>query len=322
MNTTHHHVYRLALSALTIAGLGACASAPVHNPAIDEAQAAYDSAASDPLVARSAPLELGQAQQALAQANAAKNGGNDTAAVEHYVYLARQRTDTALQAGKIAQADQAVADASKQRDSVLIESRTREAQTQSLRADNARLDAEVQRNAATAARSQTATARDQTEAAQALAAERLAATQASEAQASTERAHAKSLEDQLAAMKARPTDRGMVLTLGDMLFDTGRAELNQGAKQPLDQLAAFLNQYPARTITIEGYTDSAGSSASNQALSERRASTIKMGLSDRGIALNRISAHGMGEASPVASNDTAAGRQRNRRVEIVLSDAK
>lgn len=322
MTTTPHHVCRLALSALTIAGLGACASAPVHNPAIDDAQAAYDSAASDPQVARSAPLELGQAQQALAQANAAKNAGNDTATVEHYVYLARQRTDTARQAGKIAQADQLVANASKQRDGVLIESRTREAQTQSLRADNARLDAEVQRNAAIVARSQTATARNQTEAAQVLAADRLASTQASEAQASTERAHAKSLEDQLAAMKARPTDRGMVLTLGDMLFNTGRADLNQGASQPLDQLAAFLTEYPARTVTIEGYTDSAGSSASNQTLSERRAGAIKMGLSDRGIALNRIAARGMGEASPVASNDTAAGRQRNRRVEIVLSDAK
>lgn len=315
MNSTHHHFCRLTLSALAVAGLSACASAPTHNAALDAAQASYDSAASDPLVARSAPLELGQAQQALTQANAAKSAGNDPAGVEHFAYLAQQRTDTALQAGKIAQADQAVADASKQRDSVLIESRTREAQTQSRRADNARLDAEAQRNAATAARSQTAAARDQTEAAQALAAERLAATQASEAQA-------KSLEVQLAAMKARPTDRGMVLTLGDMLFDTGRAELNQGASQPLDQLAAFLTEYPTRTVTVEGYTDSAGSNASNQALSERRASAIKTGLIDRGIALNRISARGMGEASPVANNDTAAGRQRNRRVEIVLSDAK
>ena len=110
----------------------------------------------------------------------------------------------------------------------------------------------------------------------------------------------------------------MVLTLGDVLFDTGRAELNPGAARTLDQLAAFLKENTERTVAIEGYTDATGTEQGNQVLSERRANSVKNALTDRGIASARISARGFGEASPVASNNTAAGRQQNRRVEVVL----
>ena len=163
--------------------------------------------------------------------------------------------------------------------------------------------------------------RTQTDAARKLADERLVDTRSSQAQAMSAQARAKSAEEQLAEMKAKPTDRGMVLTLGDVLFDTGRAQLNPGAAQPLDQLAHFMKQHAQHTVAIEGYTDSAGADALNQTLSEKRAIAVKSGLTERGIAGDRVSARGMGEANPVASNDTAAGRQRNRRVEIVLSNA-
>ena len=306
MNTARHF-YRLALTSAAAAALVACAAPPSRNAALDDATANYDRAAADVAVARSAPLELRKAQQALEQATAAQRKGDDPAAVEHYAYLARQRTETALQSSQIAQADLAVADASRQRDSILIDSRTREAKAQGALADKAQLDVAAQRT--------------QTDAARKLADERLADTRSSQAQAVSAQARAKSAEEQLAEMKARPTDRGMVLTLGDVLFDTGRAELNPGATKPLDQLAHFMKEHSQRTVSIEGYTDSVGTDALNQALSEKRAIAVKSGLSDRGIASNRISAQGMGEASPVASNDTAAGRQRNRRVEVVLSNA-
>lgn len=296
---------RLALAAVAVAALAACASAPSRNAALDDAKSAYGRAAGDAQVVRSAPLELRKAQQDLERAEAALRGGDDPTAVEHFAYLARQRTEVALQAAKVAQAEQAVADASLQRDRILIEARTNEAKAQRELADKARIDAEAQRRQAESARK--------------LAEERLAAVQASQAQAASARARAKTLEEQLAELKAKPTERGMVLTLGDVLFDTGKAILNPGAARTLDQLVAFLTQNPGRTIMIEGYTDALGSDASNQVLSERRAIAVKNALIDRGIAPNRVSARGLGESNPVASNDNAAGRQQNRRVEIIIS---
>ncbi|HVQ03402.1 MAG TPA: OmpA family protein [Burkholderiaceae bacterium] len=306
MNTTRHFL-RLALTTtVAAAALAACAVPPSRNAALDDATASYDRAAADAAVVRSAPLELRKAQQALEQASAAQRKGDDPAAVEHYAYLARQRTETALQSSRIAQAELAVADASRQRDSIMIDSRTREAKAQGALADKAQLEVAAQRT--------------QTDAARKLADDRLADTRSSQAQATSAQARAKSAEEQLAEMKARPTDRGMVLTLGDVLFDTGRAELSPGANQPLDQLAMFMKEHAQRTVAIEGYTDSVGTDSLNQALSEKRAIAVKSGLIDRGVASNRVTARGLGEASPVASNDTAAGRQRNRRVEVVLSN--
>ena len=305
MNTTRHFL-PLALTTVATAALVACAVPPSRNAALDDATASYDRAAADAAVVRSAPLELRKAQQSLEQAGAAQRKGDDPAAVEHHAYLARQRTETALQSSRIAQAELAVADASRQRDSIMIDSRTREAKAQGALADKAQLEVAAQRT--------------QTDAARKLADERLADTRSSQAQTTSAQARAKSAEEQLAEMKARPTDRGMVLTLGDVLFDTGRAELNPGANQPLDQLAMFRKEHAQRTVAIEGYTDSVGTDSLNQALSEKRAIAVKSGLTDRGVASNRVTARGLGEASPVASNDTAAGRQRNRRVEVVLSN--
>ncbi len=285
--------------------LGACATAPQPIAALEQANSSYQRAAADPQVVRSAPVELRKAQQALQQAQAAASSGKDLASVEHFARLASQRTEVAVQTGALASAEKAVADAAMQRDRIVIESRTQEADSQRAMAEKARMQAESQRNQAEAARK--------------LAEERLAAVQASQAQTAAESARAKSLEDQLADLKAKQTSRGMVLTLGDVLFDTGRAELKPGAERSLDQLVTFMTQNPERNVAVEGYTDSMGSDGSNQILSERRSNAVKNALIVRGIAPNRVSATGYGEARPVASNDNAAGRQQNRRVEIVIS---
>jgi len=128
------------------------------------------------------------------------------------------------------------------------------------------------------------------------------------------------LQRQLEILQARPTDRGLVLTLGDTLFATGRAEIKSGATANLDRLTTFLNEYPKRTAAIEGYTDSMGSEEMNQSLSERRADAVKNYLVGQGVGSARLTSSGRGENSPVADNESAAGRQQNRRVEVVISE--
>jgi outer membrane protein OmpA-like peptidoglycan-associated protein len=127
------------------------------------------------------------------------------------------------------------------------------------------------------------------------------------------------LQRQLDELNAKPTDRGLVLTLGDVLFATGKSDLKVGATSKLNQLVSFLNNYPTRTVTIEGYTDNVGSDDYNLGLSQRRADSVKSYLTVQGIASTRLAADGRGESSPVADNDSAAGRQQNRRVEVVIS---
>ncbi len=128
------------------------------------------------------------------------------------------------------------------------------------------------------------------------------------------------LQRQIDALEAKPTDRGLIVTLGDVLFDTGKASLKPGATSNLNRLVAFLNEYPDRTVLIEGYTDSVGGEDYNQGLSERRADSVKSYLAGQGIGSIRLSASGKGEGEPVASNDSAAGRQQNRRVEVIISN--
>lgn len=128
------------------------------------------------------------------------------------------------------------------------------------------------------------------------------------------------LQREIDALKAKPTDRGLVLTLGDVLFATGRAELAPGAASNLNQLVSFLAKYPARTVEIEGHTDSVGGDDYNLGLSQRRADAVRAHLVRQGVQAGRITTLGAGEGSPVSSNDTATGRQQNRRVEVIISN--
>jgi outer membrane protein OmpA-like peptidoglycan-associated protein len=129
-----------------------------------------------------------------------------------------------------------------------------------------------------------------------------------------------SLEAQLADLKVKKTERGLVLTLGDVLFDTNQSTLKAGAYGTLDRLATALRENSGRKVTIEGHTDNVGSDATNQGLSERRAQSVQMALTQRGVARDQTTAIGKGENFPVASNDDANGRQSNRRVELIFSE--
>lgn len=150
--------------------------------------------------------------------------------------------------------------------------------------------------------------------------QRLRARKVQESAEQAQRRAAK-LRAELRELRAERTNRGIVMTLSDVLFDKAKAELKPGGLPPLDKLADFLHEHAGRRVRIEGYTDSRGSAGYNQDLSERRALTVKSALIGRGIDPDRITAVGLGENYPKADNETAAGRRQNRRVEIVISDA-
>jgi outer membrane protein OmpA-like peptidoglycan-associated protein len=139
-------------------------------------------------------------------------------------------------------------------------------------------------------------------------------------QAAAAKSRADSLESQLADLKLQRTERGLVLTLGDVLFDTGGATLKSGAYAPLDRLATVLKEQPDRKVLIEGHTDNVGSDQNNLGLSERRAQAVQASLVQRGVNRNQITSLGKGENFPIASNDDANGRQSNRRVELIFTD--
>ena len=152
-------------------------------------------------------------------------------------------------------------------------------------------------------------------------------TQQARSEAEIAKGAAQSAQSQLANarqelqdLQAKQTDRGMIVTLSDVLFDTGRATLKPGADRALDRLAQFLKASPRTRVIVEGHTDSVGSEAYNDELSQRRAQAVTEALSARGVPADQYQAKGLGKAYPVASNETPAGRQQNRRVEIVFSD--
>ncbi len=142
----------------------------------------------------------------------------------------------------------------------------------------------------------------------------------SQRQAQDSEMRVRQLESQLNKLNAKQTDRGLVITLGDVLFDTNRAQLKSGGVREVQKLADALKQNPQRTVFIEGFTDSTGTESRNQELSEQRAMAVRDTLLGMGVASNRITTSGYGKSFPVASNNTEAGRQLNRRVEIIISD--
>ncbi len=282
-------VVATALATLTLA---ACTTTPMRNATLDEARSAVAAARADAAVSRAAGTELRGAEEALDRATALWRDGEDTADVNHYAYLARERALLAQDVARLRTADEQARALGEARERVLLQARTREADLARQRAEAARQTADVAQQ-----RAQTAS-------------------QAFEEQA---RANER-LQQQLKEMQAQQTPRGMVVTLGDVLFDTGEAELRAGAMRQIDRLAAFLKDNPQRQVLIEGFTDSTGGEDMNYRLSERRASAVRGALLNRGVAVDRIDVQPHGEAYPVASNDTAVGRQQNRRVEIVISD--
>jgi len=146
-----------------------------------------------------------------------------------------------------------------------------------------------------------------------------------QAEAATDRAvaattRAQVLEQELAVLKAQDTERGLVMTLQEgVLFEYDKADLKPRAMRSLEPLTTFLREHPDRTLLIEGHTDSTGRDSYNLELSQRRAEAVRNFLTSQGISVDRILARGYGESYPVTTNTTEAGRQQNRRVEVVIA---
>jgi outer membrane protein OmpA-like peptidoglycan-associated protein len=271
------------ISAMTLAlALGACAGGPRPNPALESAHDAVRAAESDPNVSKYAALDLEAARKNLAIADDAAMHHRE-ADIAQPAYMAEQNARLARIHGAAKADDARVAAGQSERDQIMLSARTREVQN---------------------AKAATNTALDQRD---------QAAQNAAAAQQEAAR-----LQAEVDQLKATPTPRGLVLTLGDVLFDTGRAELNPGAGRKLDQLAQFLAEHKDRLVQIDGFTDSVGTDAYNEDLSRRRADAVKSALLSRGVDFARIGTVGYGKAYPVASNNESGGRQLNRRVEVVI----
>ena len=284
----------------------ACASTPVSTSLLDQARADYALAQSTPKVASYAPLEMQSATEALGKANTAATARESSDAVDQLAYLAKQKIALAMEVASRKSAEADVANTAAVRDQIRLDQRTQQADQARLKAQEAERSAQAARDAAVLATQQKNTAQ-----ANALQAQQIAA----EASAKTLQ-----LEAQLAELAAKKTERGLIITLGDVLFATDVARLNANGLVMAQRLATVLQQNPQRTVLIEGFTDSTGKTQYNQELSERRAMAVGEALLAQGVARERIRQRGYGESYPVAANDTAQNRQLNRRVEIVLSD--
>lgn len=268
--------------------LGACSPAMVKPEGADDVHSKLARLQSDPELATRAPVAIQDAEEALAAAEVPRD---DADLSRHLVLIADRKVDIAAAQARTRLLEDQRKTLSDQRESARLDSRTREADAAKGSADAARMDADAARSEAAASKQMTAAANQQ----------------------------AAELQAQIAELNARETERGLIVTLGDVLFATGRADLQGSAPSNLGKLAAFLNRYPERTVAIEGYTDSIGGDRFNQDLSQRRADAVKSYLMQQGIASSRLTSSGMGEGSPVAGNDSATGRQQNRRVEVVIA---
>ena len=235
-----------------------------------------------------------------------------------------QRRLEAEQARKQAEAAQAEALRMKQE----AERAAAEAARQKEEADQARAAALVQQQAAEADAQRAAKERADAQAAADQAARDRAAAQADAEKARQAAAQAEAEKAQLRAqllaqlnsiLQTRDSARGLIVNMSDVLFDFGSYTLKPGAREKLAKISGIVLAHPGLTLQIEGHTDSVGSDEFNQQLSERRAESVRDFLAQQGVPASGITARGFGKTQPVASNDTPEGRQRNRRVELVVN---
>lgn len=328
-----------------ITGCGLSHKEMMAKDQMERAKKAYAEAKANPNVEAYAPLQLQEAGKALQAAEAAEQA-KETDAILQLGYIAEKKTWFAVTTadGKVAERNidklnvenaeliakkrtleaerakretgMAMSEAERARREAGMatseaERAKREAEKAMGEAEQARMGAAADRMAAAADAERAAIAKQQAEQAK-------SAAEAEAAKAAEAKAEADQLMRELSELKAQQTERGIVLTIGDVLFATGKANLSPDANKSVAKLAEFLKKYQKRNVLIEGHTDSVGKDDYNLTLSRNRADSVKSNLVGNGIEAGRITTVGYGKKFPLASNDTKAGKAQNRRVEVII----
>jgi outer membrane protein OmpA-like peptidoglycan-associated protein len=300
--------------------LGACASTPEPSAALIDARSAVRSAELDRAVLNLAPMELKKATDTLARANQLQVAGGSQNDIDHAAYLAGRQARSAVAIAQAKTSDIAIGEANVERERARADQRSVEADKAKAQAVTAQAGAADARAQADFARAQTGAARERAAAADQRAGVAEQRSQVAMASAADAQSQAAQLRLRLDELSAKATERGQLVTLGDVLFETGRATVKPGAQNSLRKLAGFLQQYPDRRVLIEGHTDNVGSTGSNQALSQRRAEAVDVALLAMGVSAQRMATVGYGEDYPVTDNVTDSNRALNRRVEVYIAD--
>lgn len=319
------------ISLLLVVLLSACAAPPKKDLALERVRNELDNLKSNSELAGYAPLALGEAERTLRAAEQAKG---DDLYRSYLVYMADHRIQIARTMAEREQYEQTLDDLEDQHSAMLIKSSQLEAEQARKEAEQARLLVATTEEDAQRAREERETALQkeaesaraaQLSAEEADQARRLASSSASEAEYARREAELASqqitsLTRQLENLQLRQTESGVVVTLGDVLFASGQVQLVDGGLASLEEVVDLLQTEPAKKIRVEGHTDSRGDAEANLQLSDQRANAVMEALISLGVAADRITALGMGEDFPIASNEDEDGRANNRRVDVILLD--
>ncbi|RJQ67297.1 MAG: OmpA family protein [Desulfobacteraceae bacterium] len=296
---------RSRLAIFFAAGIVAIGCATPQSQELKQAQQSYSLAKDDPSITQNASVTLYEGKQALDRAQRAE----EIEEQKHYAYVAQKKIDLARVQADQLQTRQEVEELQEQQESFLLALRRKQAEQARQRAEQAQEELQAYRGRER--QQELSRAQEETQSAQ-------QEVQRAEQEAQQAQAELQQLRQEMSDMDARQTETGMVLTLSDVIFEFDQAQLKTGAERSIGRLSEFLNRHPDRKVLVEGFTDSVGSDQYNRSLSERRAEAVAQALEADGVSPDRISTRGLGEDYPLATNETVAGRQQNRRVEITI----
>jgi outer membrane protein OmpA-like peptidoglycan-associated protein len=263
-----------------------------------------------------APAEVAAARSAVGELGLAR--GKDERA--HALYLAERRVDIAEATIEAVQSERRRADLERERDGIMLKAAQRDAEQARLEVEKLRMQSLAQQEETERAQLESEQARAEAEQAKRLAEAQAEEMKLAKTEAQLTRATNESLRAELLNLKARRDERGLVMTLSDYVFDPGSAKLKPEVQKYLGRLIEFVNQDPAKAITIEGHTDNRGGIKLNRQLSEKRADAVRAALVAKGVSADRITVVAKADENPLAANETPEGRAKNRRVEIVVSN--
>ncbi|HEX5056339.1 MAG TPA: OmpA family protein [Gammaproteobacteria bacterium] len=289
MNRTISLAFMIGAFSVTV---GCSSTMPPRDAAVESARRDFLVIAQEPYIQQYAPIAYANAKKSIDETERLWREGASAEELEHQAYLARKKVAIAREEAGLNRSEQQIDEAEGHRKDVLLEAREQQLQSANRRAATAEEQAEFMRMDAEHARGD---------------AERM-------------QSQAGQLSQELSDIEARQTERGLVITLNNILFDSNKAELKPGADNSLDRIASVLQEHPEHSLVVEGFTDSLGEEKHNAELSGQRAEAVKSALVQRGVSADRIDTRGYGERFPIATNDTSTGRQLNRRVEIIVSN--